>query len=162
LDCVVAEEAREVSVWAPLPEEGERVSKLLPENVAGKEGASIPRAIGPMIVSLAILVVAIAVALGSASPAKTAPTQYFSGAIPREWILNPLWNNYSYNEAFNCWCSGPLVGIKQGLTDGREVRYYTGRGEMDICSSAIYSRTECANLSSGTISLTCFRETGPC
>jgi hypothetical protein len=138
------------------------MSKLLADNAAGKEGASILRAVGPMMLSLAVLLVAIAAALGAASPAKTAPTQYFSGAIPREWVLNPLWNYYSYNEAFNCWCSGPLVGIKQVLTDGREVRYYTGRGEMDICGSGIYSRTLCANLSSGTISITCFRETGPC
>jgi hypothetical protein len=138
------------------------MSELLADKVAGQEGSSFPRATSPMMLCLAMLLVALAVALGAASHAKAAPTVYFSGAIPREWVLNPSWNYWSYNEAFNCWCNGPLVGVKQVLTDGREIRYYTGHGEMDICSSGAYSRTECANLSSGTISITCSRETGPC
>lgn len=159
-----AEETREASPRLRLVsrEKGGSVSKSLANNVAGQEGRSIPRTIGPVLLWIATLVVALAVSLGAGSPAKAAPTQYFSGAIPPEWVEDVSWNYWSYNEAFNCWCSGPLVGVKQKLTDGSEVRYYTGYGEIDICGSGIYSRTLCGNLSSGTISITCYRETGPC
>jgi hypothetical protein len=138
------------------------MSKLLADNVAEQEGRKIPRAMCRMLLCLATVLVATTAGLGVASPA-TARTQYFSGSIPPEWVESPSWNYWVDNEAFNCYCGGPVVGIKQKLTNGSEVRYYTAQGEVDICGvPGAYSRTLCANLSSGTISITCYRETGAC
>lgn len=130
---------------------------------AKREANSGRRAIG-LTVALAALLAAVAASLAVASPAHGAPTQYFSGTIPTEWVLNTAWNYYTYNEAVNCFCSGsgPLVGIKQVHTDGTELWYYTAQGNIDICHGPDYTRTLCANLSSNSISITCYRETVTC
>lgn len=114
-----------------------------------------------LMLALATVLVAMAAGLGSTSPANGA-SQYFSGVIPPEWVLSTTWNYWTYNEAVNCFCNGPVVGIKQKHPDGLEDWYRTAAGNIDICHSTVYSQTLCANLSSYSISLSCYRQTTPC
>ena len=114
--------------------------------------------------ALAALLAAVVASVGGVSPARAA-TQYYSGTLTANtWLEEAGWNYYTYNEAVNCVCggSGPTVGIKQIHTNGQELWYYTAPGNIDICHGADYTRTMCANLTSNSISLTCYRQTSPC
>lgn len=100
-------------MWVDGARHGRRIARLL--------RCSIP-------LFLAAFLVAMVAGLGAASSGRGA-TVYYSGSLnANTWLLDTGWNGWSFNEAFNCFCGGPLVGIKQKLSDGREVRYHTAKG----------------------------------
>jgi hypothetical protein len=112
---------------------------------------------------LAIAVACVAVAGTTASPAR-AYFQYFSGSI-----CSPCdawwdgWNYYHYNWAFNSSNpNGPLVRVQEHRPNGSWVYTYSANGQVDICHGADYTETGCANISGGSISLTCYNWTQTC
>jgi hypothetical protein len=116
---------------------------------------------------VALCAIALALAalagLSTASPAG-AYFQYFSGSLcsPCNAWWNG-WNYYHYNWAFNSSDpNGPLVRVQEHRPNGTWVYTYSANGQIDICHGADYTETGCANISGGSISLTCYNWTQTC
>lgn len=109
---------------------------------------------------LAVFAVALVVGVG----ASRADVYWSGSAPPTTQIWAAGWNYWHYNQAFNCWCNGPLVRVMEHHTDGSWVYTYSGNGEVDICHNGTgdYTEAGCENLTSSWIALVCTRATGVC